>query len=101
MSARDQADPPPMKTHLAIRGALFAAVLNASPLHAQTKPPPDSTAASSPESPVVLSPFTVNTEKDVGFVATSALAGGRLATPLKDTPVAYSVLTKEFLDAVN
>src|SRR3954467_15435207 len=33
---------------------------------------------------LVLSPFTVNTSKDVGFVATSALAGGRLATELKD-----------------
>ena len=50
---------------------------------------------------VVLSPFSVNTSKDEGFVATSSLAGGRLASDLKDTPVAYSVLTKEFLDAFN
>ena len=51
--------------------------------------------------PVKLSPFEVNTSRDEGFVATSALAGGRLNTDLKDTPVAYSVLTKEFLDAFN
>ena len=51
--------------------------------------------------PVKLSPFEVNTGRDEGFVATSALAGGRLNTDLKDTPVAYSVLTKEFLDAFN
>src|SRR4051812_8341759 len=69
--------------------------------------PPTSRAAEAPPSrppadePVALSPFVVNTEQDQGFVATSALAGGRLATPLKDTPVAYSVLTKEFLDAFN
>jgi len=50
---------------------------------------------------VILSPFSVNTEKDNGFVATSSLAGGRLASDLKDTPVAYSVITKEFLDAFN
>lgn len=50
---------------------------------------------------VRLSPFIINTERDEGFVAASALAGGRLNTDLKDTPVAYSVLTKEFLDAFN
>ncbi|MSU66307.1 MAG: hypothetical protein EXS38_09450 [Opitutus sp.] len=40
-------------------------------------------------------------DADVGFVAASSLAGGRIATALKDTPVAYSVITKEFLDAFN
>mgnify|MGYP001555962425 CR=1 FL=1 len=63
-------------------------------------PPPGEAKAAS-EQAVVLSPFEVNTSKDEGFVATSALAGGRLATPLKDTPVAYSVLTNEFLEAFN
>jgi outer membrane receptor protein involved in Fe transport len=53
------------------------------------------------DEPTVLTPFEVNTSKDVGFVATSALAGGRLNTALKDTPVAYSVITKEFMDAFN
>jgi predicted phage terminase large subunit-like protein len=42
----------------------------------------------------------VDTKKDVGFVATSSLAGGRLASDLKDTPAAYSVLTREFIDAL-
>lgn len=49
---------------------------------------------------MVLSPFVVDASRDVGFVGTSALAGGRLATDLKDTPIAYSVLTREFIDAV-
>ena len=53
------------------------------------------------EQPVVLSPFAVNAERDVGFVAASALAGGRLATDLKDTPAAYSVLTRDFIDALS
>jgi outer membrane receptor for ferric coprogen and ferric-rhodotorulic acid len=50
---------------------------------------------------VTLTPFTVSAEKDVGFVAASSLAGGRIATALKDTPVAYSVVTAEFLEAFN
>lgn len=53
------------------------------------------------EETVVLSPFQVDATRDSGFVAASALAGGRLSTDLKDTPVAYSVLTRDFIDAVN
>ncbi len=49
---------------------------------------------------IVLSPFEVQAEKDVGFVATSSLAGGRLAGDLKTTPAAYSVQTREFIDAL-
>ncbi len=52
------------------------------------------------DAPVLLSPFEVNTDKDDGFVASSSLAGGRLAGDLKDTPVAYSVLTRDFIDAL-
>lgn len=52
------------------------------------------------EDPVTLSPFTVSTERDTGFVAASSLAGGRLATDLADTPVAYSVITRDFIDAL-
>lgn len=67
---------------------------------AQNAPSP-SPVSSPKDDATVLSPFTVSTDRDNGFVATSALAGGRLNTDLKDTPVAYSVLTKEFLDAFN
>ena len=49
---------------------------------------------------VVLSPFTVSTDRDTGFVAASSLAGGRLAGDLRDTPVAYSVITRDFIDAL-
>ncbi|MGH7943991.1 MAG: TonB-dependent receptor plug domain-containing protein, partial [Opitutaceae bacterium] len=38
--------------------------------------------------------------RDTGFAATSSLAGGRLATELRDTPVAYSVINREFIDAL-
>src|SRR6185436_2493540 len=53
------------------------------------------------ETPVKLDPFSVSADSDVGFVAASSLAGGRIATALKDAPVAYSVITKEFLEAFN
>ena len=58
------------------------------------------TAAPVAESVVMMSPFSVATEKDEGFVAASSLAGGRLNLALKDTPLAYSVLTRDFIDAV-
>ena len=48
-----------------------------------------------------MDPFSVSADSDVGFVAASSLAGGRIATALKDTPAAYSIITKEFLDAFN
>ncbi|HRE83250.1 MAG TPA: TonB-dependent receptor [Opitutaceae bacterium] len=53
-----------------------------------------------PEVVVTLDPFQVNTDSDRGFIATSSLAGGRLAGELKDTPVAYTVLTRDFIDAL-
>lgn len=52
------------------------------------------------EEAVILSPFEVRTERDTGFVAASSLAGGRLTTELKDTPVAYSVITSDFIEAL-
>lgn len=58
----------------------------------------DSTATTEPA--VVLSPFEVRTERDTGFVAASSVSGGRLAGDLKDTPVAYTVLTSDFIDAL-
>ncbi|MGH7947124.1 MAG: TonB-dependent receptor plug domain-containing protein, partial [Opitutaceae bacterium] len=50
---------------------------------------------------IELSPFEVRTDQDRGFAATSSLAGGRLATDLRDTPAPYSIMTREFIDALN
>ncbi len=58
-------------------------------------------AATSGDDTVTLTPFTVSTDKDTGFAATSALAGGRLVTDLRDTPAAYSVINRDFIDALN
>ncbi len=85
------------------RPTLAVALLAAcglSPLGAQTAPASAAAATAGPEKAVQLSPFTVSTERDTGFVAASSLAGGRLATDLKDTPVAYSVMTRDFIDAL-
>ena len=68
--------------------------------HAQTPALPSSPPAPAADEPVVLSPFEVRTEKDEGFVASSALAGGRLNLELKDVPAAYSVITRDFIDAI-
>jgi outer membrane receptor for ferric coprogen and ferric-rhodotorulic acid len=57
-------------------------------------------AVTGPGEAVQLSPFTVNTDKDTGFAASSSLAGGRLATDLRDTPASYSVITREFIEAL-
>jgi iron complex outermembrane recepter protein len=50
---------------------------------------------------VVLSPFEVSTEKDVGYAAGNTLSGGRVDTPLEITPGSISVMTKEFMDDFN
>lgn len=68
-----------------------------------TVPPGQGTApvdVAGKEETMTLSPFTVKAERDVGFVAASSFSGGRLATDLKDTPLAYSVMTRDFLDAL-
>ena len=84
--------------HPRLIALLFVGLLgDSTATFAQTAP----ASAATTEPLFTLSPFEVNTSKDVGFVAASSLAGGRLATDLVDTPVAYSVQTREFLDALN
>lgn len=46
---------------------------------------------------VILSPFIVNAEEDLGYTATSTLAGTRIKTELKDVGAALSVVTEKFL----
>jgi hypothetical protein len=63
---------------------LLLAATSPWPLVAQVAVTP--TAGQTSRETVVLSPFTVNTDRDSGFVAASSLAGGRLATDLADMP---------------
>ena len=76
-------------------------------LRAQVAPATSAVPAARPvsavpgEDAVRLSPFEVNTDRDTGFAAASALAGGRLASDLRDTPAAYSVINRELIEALN
>jgi iron complex outermembrane recepter protein len=76
---------------------IFADVFLSHALVAQALPP--RTTTSTAQEPVVeLSPFTVNTDKDIGYAAENTLAGSRLNARLKDTAGSVAVFTKEFLD---
>ncbi len=51
-----------------------------------------------PEEVVIMSPFTVETNKDVGYEASRTLAGMGLNTKLTDLAAAVSVVTNKFLE---
>jgi hypothetical protein len=57
-------------------------------------------APAASEEVVELSPFVVESSTDVGYLATSTLAGTRLNTDLKDVGAAVSVYTPEFLQDI-
>ena len=84
----------PAKPSRSLMAALAGLLVAATAADAQTVAPIK-------EETITLSPFTVASERDQGFVAASALAGGRLATDLRDTPAAYSVLTRDFIEALS
>lgn len=77
-------------------GLVLLSLLGANALSAQTAPP----AAARPagDDTVVLSPFSVSTDKDVGYRATNSIAGTRTNTPIKDIPLNIHVFTKDLYD---
>ncbi len=81
---------------------LALALLVAGPLHAQVaaKPAP-SDADQKPGGVVTLEAFTVNTDKDDGFVANSMGTGGRLNMDMKDVAAPFSSMTRAFIDALD
>ncbi|MBM3853654.1 MAG: hypothetical protein FJ399_10925, partial [Verrucomicrobia bacterium] len=98
--SRANTSSPAMKNTLRARLTAAFAAFTAAALSAQTVTPNPAASEPGRDDPVTMSPFQVSTSRDVGFVATASFAGGRMKTDLKDTPLAYSVLTKEFLDAL-
>lgn len=52
------------------------------------------------DEPIELSPFNVNADSDVGYLATQTLSGSRLNTSLRDTPATVHVFTQEFLEDI-
>lgn len=87
-----------LTSRLSTLRALLPALLATISLHAQTAP----AASTRPvdDTTIMLSPFEVRTDGDVGYTAASALAGGRTDTPLKLTPAAISVMTSQFLEDI-
>jgi hypothetical protein len=103
-TSSDQAKPDDMKPSPAKPKnllTLFAGWLAivGSPGEAQTVPPSPSTSPTQEEA-LVLSPFTVQSDRDTGYQATSTLAGTRLNTPLKDLGASLSIYTKDFLEDI-
>jgi len=91
---------PRFNFRMAAVGAAWLVVVS-SELTAQVAPlTPASAAANAlpPGAIVELSPFTVQTDRDLGYQAENSLAGSRLNTQLRDTASSISVFTKEFLD---
>jgi iron complex outermembrane recepter protein len=62
------------------------------------EPPRPTAPPANPGEVIELSPFTVNTDRDIGYAAENTLGGSRLNTPLRDTAQSIAVFTKEFLD---
>ncbi len=77
------------------RLAAILVLLPAASASAQT-----ATTPPSKEDAVVLSPFTVATEKDNGYIAADSLLAGRLSTELIKTPSDITVLTRDFINDI-
>lgn len=82
---------------LCVTSALTLAALHSA--QAQSTPPttPADTGEKKTDETVVLSPFVVTADEDVGYTANSTLAGTRVRTELKDVASAISVVTSQFL----
>lgn len=88
----------PLNSSSSSRRGWFSALLAtlAAPgVSGQTAP-----AAPTASEAITLTAFEVTSDRDVGYTAASALAGGRIDTPLKETPSAISIMTREFLDDI-
>ncbi len=67
---------------------------------AQTAAPsttPANTPMTTESAPVVLSPFAISSDRDVGYAAGDSLAASRFNTRLMDSAATISVFTEEFL----
>jgi outer membrane receptor for monomeric catechols len=89
-----------MKTNHSARSARFLFLIASlvSTLAAQTAPGTDEAPKDAlKDQTVVLSPFSVQADKDNGYQAADTLSAGRMATKLLSTPADISVLTADFL----
>jgi len=86
-------------------GALFlslntqvrAQAASAAPASTDSGSVPVQKVTETEEETIQLSPFTVDTKRNEGYMASSSLAGTRLNTQLKDVSSAITVITPQFL----
>lgn len=64
---------------------------------ASPRPSAERDRVSAEDEPIVLSPFSVSTDKDRGYRATNSTSGTRLNTPIKELPLSLEVITNEFV----
>lgn len=83
-----------------ILSAFLLAAMAGGTAFGQSVVPPSGVAAAAKEEAVELTPFTVTSDKDVGYQAANTLAGSRMNTSLKDTAASISILTEEFIKDV-
>ena len=86
------------------RAAFCGALLSSAPLWclAQTAPAPTSAPNSAQASEVVqLSPFTVNSDEDKSWVATTTLAANRTNQEIAKVPATINAITSEFIKDLN
>ncbi len=80
--------------------ALLVAPGTAANAQTASKPAGPDTPALGSEQTIQLSPFTVSTDKDTGYMAADVMSGGLLATNLLKTASDVTVLTRDFLDDI-
>ncbi len=78
-----------------LAAALIAGCLLPLSLCAQTT---EEAATASEDEIITLSPFTVSTDKDIGYLATATLSGTRTNTALKDVANPLDIITAELMD---
>ncbi|MBL9200958.1 MAG: TonB-dependent receptor plug domain-containing protein [Opitutaceae bacterium] len=78
-------------------GGIGVALAVSAALVGQSLPPPPAGAVPVP-APVVLSPFTVSSQGDTGYLAQNSLSGSRLNTSLADLAAPVSAFTAEFIE---
>lgn len=77
--------------------AALLAVLSLLPAFAGAQ----TTASVAESEPIVLPPFIIAADSDVGYTANDTLSGTRFKTNLYETPSSIQVLTKELLNDLN
>lgn len=89
------------RARLARYGLFVALSALGSQAYAQTTGGTDPATAGNEEDVVVLSEFSVSTEKDYGYRASNSIAGTRTNTPIKEIPMNIQVFTKELVEDLN